>query len=303
MVHTAEHGLSRRAIRINRWSLSVFALVALGALGAAPPARALPLQDTASNVADALHNILDLRPSDTTDWRLGVGPVINPKFEGSRAYTIQPAPMISVRYRDVLKVDNNQIDFTAFDQVFDLGEGVGKLKLDAGPVMNLDFGRHASDSPALKGLGNIGVAVELGGYVSVRVGRVKFDAEMSQDIADGHHGADLDLHSSLVLYRNDKLTIAPDIVLTWATARYMKSFFGITQTQSNASGLPVFRAGSGFKNATLSLLGNYDLSAHWSLLANIGYKRLLGDAAASPLIKLRGSADQWTGGTYIVYAF
>ena len=98
---------------------------------------------------------------------------------------------------------------------------------------NPDFGRRASDSPALRGLGNIGVSVEFGGYMSVRVGPIKLDAEMSQDVADGHHGADLDLHSSLVVYRDKRLTLAPDIVVTWVTARYMKSFFGITQTQSN----------------------------------------------------------------------
>jgi len=272
-------------------------------LSVGAPAQAQNFKNTAANVADAIHNILDLRPSDTSNWRLGVGPTINPEFEGGKNYTIKPAPVVSLRYRDVLRVDNNQVDFTAFDEVFDMGEDIGRVKFDAGPVVNLDFGRNEHDAAALRGLGNIGVAVELGGFVRLTTGHATFDAEMSQDVANGHHGATLDLHSSVVIYRGEKLTLAPDIVLTWATARYMKSFFGITQTQSNASGLPVFRAGSGFKNVTFSLLANYDLSRHWSILAVGGYKRLIGDAAASPLVQLRGSPSQWSGSTFIVYAF
>ena len=52
--------------------------------------------------------------------------------------------------------------------VFDLGEEMGSAKFDAGPVMNLDFGRSESDSPALKGLGNIGFSLETGGFVSFK---------------------------------------------------------------------------------------------------------------------------------------
>lgn len=267
------------------------------------PAAAVTFRRASSNVADAFHNILNLRPSDTSNWRLGVGPTINPEFEGGKAYRIEPAPVISLRYRDVLRVDNNQVDFTAFDQVFDLGEDVGHGRFSAGPVLNLDFGRHESDSKALRGLGNIGIAVEVGGFVSVDFERATVDAEMSQDIAEGHHGATLDLHGTVKLYRGEKLTIAPDLVVTWATARYMKSFFGITGAQSVASGLPAFRAGSGFKSANISLLGNYDIAAHWSLLGSVGYKRLLGDAAASPLVRLRGSSNQWTSSAFVVYVF
>jgi outer membrane scaffolding protein for murein synthesis (MipA/OmpV family) len=99
------------------------------------------------------------------------------------------------------------------------------------------------------------------------------------------------------------VTIAPTVVLTWATARYMKSFFGITQAQSLASGLPTFRAGTSLKDVSLSVLGSFDLSRHWSIFSDVGYKRMLGDAADSPLVQLRGAVDQWHGSVFAVYAF
>jgi outer membrane protein len=267
------------------------------------PAGALPLGRQVAAMTDAFHNILNLRPSDATNWRLGIGPSIAPTFEGGDRYSIQPAPMISVHYRDVLKVENNNIDFTAFDQVLDLGGGLSG-RFDFGPVVNLDFGRSEHDDyQALHGLGNIGTAVEIGGYMSLNLGRLILDAEMSQDIADGHGGADLDLHGALLLYQDAKLTVAPDVTVTWVTARYMKSFFGVTETQSIASGLPTYRPGSGFKNATFSLLTAYDVSPHWSVLAHVAYKRMLDGAAASPIVQLRGDPEQWYGGLFVVRVF
>src|SRR6516165_7042691 len=77
------------------------ALFAVAVLVTAAPARAQLIDRTLGNITNSIQNVLDLRPSDTTDWRLGLGPYISPAFEGSREYKIRPAPLISVRYRDV----------------------------------------------------------------------------------------------------------------------------------------------------------------------------------------------------------
>src|SRR5437588_2150934 len=89
----------------------------------------------------AVHNALDLRSGDITNIRVGTGPVFSPVFEGAKEYKVLPAPVISLRYRDVLTVDNNSVNFTAFDHVIDLGEGIGRTKLRAGPIVNFDLGR------------------------------------------------------------------------------------------------------------------------------------------------------------------
>jgi outer membrane scaffolding protein for murein synthesis (MipA/OmpV family) len=145
--------------------------------------------------------------------------------------------------------------------------------------------------------------VEVGGFVSFKAGPVSLDVRMTQDIANGHHGATLDMTTSLAAYQTRDWTVAPTVVLTWATARYMKSFFGITELQSERSGLPTYRAGSSLKDVSLGLLGSYDFSEHWSIFSDIGYKRMLGAAEDSPLVQLRGAPNQWHGALYLVYAF
>lgn len=287
--------------RLLRRAVNSVAIGVLTAIVASQPAHARVLQRTLSGIGDSIHNILMLRPRDTLDWRLGVGPYVAPVFEGSKDYTIKPAPVISVTIPKVMRVDDNNIDFIAFDQVIEVGDSTGKF--EAGPAVNFDFGRGESDSPALRGLGNVGFSLELGGYVGFTLGPAKLNLEISQDVLHGHKGAIADLSASFILIERPRFTLGASVLLTWASARYMKSFFGINAVQSAASGLPTYRAGGGLKNGGVSLHASYDLSRHWSILGNLGYERLLTSAAESPLVKLRGSPDQITAGTFVVYVF
>ena len=281
---------------------SLVSLFAFTATLSATSAHAQVLSRSADELGSALRNVLDLRPTDTTDWRLGVGPLISPAFEGSRDYKIRPAPVISVRYRDVLTVDNNEIDFTAFDHVIDFGD-VGQGKFEIGPAVNLDFGRHESDSLDLRGLGNVGFSVELGAFVSFSLGPAAINLEIGQDVARGHKGADADLSANFTLYRSEKFAVGSVATLTWASAAYMKSFFGITGTQAAKSGLAVYRPGSGLKSGELGVVATYELTPHWEVLGHATYKRMLAPAADSPLIVQRGDANQVVGSAFVVYKF
>ncbi len=253
--------------------------------------------------SDAIANSLDLRPSDVSSVRLGIGPGYSPAFEGSRDYKWHAVPVISLQYRDVLKVNNNDIDFTAFDQVFELGEDMGSSKLEFGPSVDLDFGRSESDSRDLRGMGSVGFSLELGGYIAYVTDRFKIELDLGQDVVGGHGGALMDLVATTALYRNDRFAVGASATLTAATSKYLKSFFGVTAAQAKASGLPEFHPKGGLKNLFLGVNGSYEITPHWSLLAHIGYERLLGDAAASPLIKQRGDANQVLATTFVVYTF
>jgi outer membrane protein len=59
----------------------------------------------------------------------------------------------------------------------------------------------------------------------------------------------------------------------------------------------------GFKDVGLTLDLDYSLTQNWGLTGRLGYKRILGDAADSPLVENRGSADQFTSGLFLSYRF
>src|SRR3546814_20780048 len=79
------------------------------------------------------------------------------------------------------------------------------------------------------------------------------------------------------------MTVIPTVGTSWANGKHMNRYFGIDAGEALASGLPLYRAGSGFKDVSGLVTASYRLDAHWNLGATGGVTRLLGDAAVSPL--------------------
>ena len=90
---------------------------------------------------------------------------------------------------------------------------------------------------------------------------------------------------------------------TWADETHMQNVFGISAAQSARSGLRRHEAGGGFKDVGLSASLSYALTENWLLIGRAGYSRLLGDAADSPIVADKGSADQLSGMLTIGYRF
>jgi outer membrane scaffolding protein for murein synthesis (MipA/OmpV family) len=63
----------------------------------------------------------------------------------------------------------------------------------------------------------------------------------------------------------------------------------VTPQQSAATGITAYDPGSGLRNVALGLIGGYDLSRHWTLVASIQERWLQGDVAKSPLVEKRES--------------
>ena len=59
----------------------------------------------------------------------------------------------------------------------------------------------------------------------------------------------------------------------------------------------------GVKDIGLTLDLDYSLTENWIVTSRAGYKRLLGDAADSPLVEDRGSANQFSVGLSLGYRF
>jgi outer membrane protein len=67
--------------------------------------------------------------------------------------------------------------------------------------------------------------------------------------------------------------------------------------------LPVYNAGGGLYSYGAGAQLEYFLSPQWSAHVFGEYERLTGDAANSPLVTQRGSADQFTVGVGATYSF
>jgi outer membrane scaffolding protein for murein synthesis (MipA/OmpV family) len=105
------------------------------------------------------------------------------------------------------------------------------------------------------------------------------------------------------VFRSEDAALGARVSTTWANKRFTRSYFGVTNDQSIASGLAVYTPGGGLKDLSFTVGGEYRLTPAWAIVANAGYTRLLGDIKSSPLVSRRGSANQFSAGAFAVYTF
>ena len=286
--------------------LKTAALAGLSALAlSSASARAQDFERIGTSLTDTLQSAIDLLPPGVNDVRVGLGPGIYPDFEGARHSKVHAVPVVSLRYRDLVEVPNNEIRVTAFNKLF--APAVNSEKpggsLRVGPLLSLNFGRDEGDSPDLIGMGSVGTSIELGAFISYLLPEDRFRARIRQDVIGGHKGATLQLDYTHTFIRAQRLSLSGSLGAMGGSAAYMKSFFGVTATQAALTGLPAFRAKAGFKDVNAGINGSYVISDNWSVFATVGFKRLIGSAADSPLVKVRGSANSVSASTFFVYGF
>ncbi|BBK43992.1 MltA-interacting MipA family protein [Allostella vacuolata] len=238
-------------------------------------------------------------PGAKPDWsfRLGAGALYQPEYEGSDEYTVLPLPMLMVSYRDLVFLRGPMLGANAFTWQGAAG------RLQVGPLLRYQLGRYDDDSDDLRGMGDIDGSVELGGFITYGLGPWSAGVAAFRDVSGSHEGLTAKLSAGNRLSLGPRLLLRSEISTTWADDNYTETFFGVTRTQSARSGLRQYRPDGGFKDAGITLDLDYSLSERWGITGRVAYKRMLGDAADSPLVKDRGSADQFSTGFFISYRF
>lgn len=233
-------------------------------------------------------------PAEGWQVRLGIMPAYVPDYEGSNDYKFRVVPDIEVTYSDWLFFNR-------------MGLGVNLLRegpLTAGIALTPGFGRDQDDNTALRGLGDIDTTAELQLFASYAIGQLGLSANIRRDILrEGHKGHTAEVAAAYRFQPAEGLMVFAGPSLTWADGNYMSSFFGINATQAAASRYAVYRAGSGIKDVGFGVVGIADVGNGWSVTSIASYKRLLGDAADSPIVAQAGSADQLFTGIGLSYRF
>lgn len=233
-------------------------------------------------------------PAEGWQVRLGVMPAYVPDYEGSNDYEVRVLPDIEVTYSD-------WFFFNRF------GVGVNLLRegpLTAGISLAPGFGRDQDDNMALRGLGDVDTTAELRLFASYSLGPVGLSASVRRDILrEGHKGHVAEIAAAYRFRPAQGLMVFAGPNLTWADGNYMSSFFGINTAQAAASRYAVFDADAGVKDVGFGAIAIADVGGGWSVTTIANYKRLLGDAADSPIVAIAGSADQVFAGVGLSYRF
>ncbi|GGF83450.1 hypothetical protein GCM10007301_49400 [Azorhizobium oxalatiphilum] len=235
----------------------------------------------------------------TEDWYLTIGASakVVPDYPGSDDYGFAPGFIFRISKASGLNVFRS-VDDNPSIALFDTG------RFRIGAVGRLDWGRDEDDSDRLRGLGDVDMSVELGGFAEwYAMDWLRLRGELRYGFG-GFSGLMGDLAADVIVpYESWRFAVGPR--LKFASSGYMQEYFGVTPWQSFSATyllnpLPIYNAGGGVQSwgATAQLTKNFGNGYEAGVFAS--YNRLVGDAADSPLTD---SANQFTAGMSLSYTF
>jgi outer membrane protein len=230
---------------------------------------------------------------------VGGGVLYAPAFAGSSDYQLRALPSVRVTHGD------------RFAASYEQGVSYVVARSDRwtlAPLTKLDSGRDADGegsfvvaggrSDALRGFADIDTTVQAGARLVFSEGAWGATAEVLQGL-NGHEGLTLDLALDRSVRLASGWVIATGPRLGWADRDYNNTFFGVSPSASAGSGLARFSAASGFNTAGWNLTAICRHDNGWTGIGTLGVSRLLGDAADSPLVRLKGDRHQLRFGLFI----
>lgn len=237
-------------------------------------------------------------PDDGWRYSLGLGVFETPKYPGASTTRFQPAPIVGVGYGRFFfgSVADANVPFGlgAFlyrDDHFRLGVALS---------YDLVKPRKASDDDHLRGLPDIDATAHATLFASYNLDWLSLVGAVSQDVAGKHEGAtaSLDLLGKYSPINGLTLTAGPGI--TWGSAQYNQTYFGVNAEDSARSGLPTYTPGAGVAAVRVTAGASYVLNKHWNLGARVVASKLPGAVGNSPVVQKK---TQMTYGVIANYAF
>ena len=242
----------------------------------------------------------DLDDTGPDSWRFsaGLGVVSQPKYPGSDPRRTSVLPLLSANYGRY---------FIGGTPGAGVPFGVGALlvrdthwRLGVGLGYDFEKPRKESDSSRFTGLGDVdrtALGSLFGGYED-RWWAVR--GNVRTDIGGKHEGtlATLELEGRWAVDEQLMLSAGPSV--TWADSNYMRTFYGVSASQSASSGLAAYSTSSGIETVRLNLGAAYRLTPSWSLGARLSFGTLHGEAASSPITEKQ---QQNTFGLFANYRF
>lgn len=214
---------------------------------------------------------------------LAAGVAVKPEFEGSDKYEAVPLLLANVTWGGV------EVQLRGLKARVDL---LADSPWDVGPVVNYRGKRDDDVSGPVRRLKEIDGAVEAGGFVGYAFGggrdgqgEIRLETTVLQDVSGEHDGFTVSGGVSYAALRWGPVFANVDAQTTYASKDFNRTYFGVTQAGSIASGLKAYRPGAGFKDVSAGVTAGYQFNEQWGLIARAEVTRLVGDAADSPIAK------------------
>ena len=232
--------------------------------------------------------------------RVGGAGIVTPTYEGSDSFTLRPVPLVEFTWRDFVFFDTRR---GLGANLVTFGDPASTGTLRVGPVASWRFGRDESESDALRGLGDIDGTLDVGVFARYTRGPVDVGLTGKRSVSDSDLGGTVELSARYRVEPVGRTRISFGPTATWADSDYMQTYFGVRADRAAAARLAAYKPSAGLKDVGFGVQAIHPFSGNWALSAFGGYTRMVGDAADSPIVKDRGTADQFSVGLGLSYRF
>lgn len=231
---------------------------------------------------------------------LGGGVDVTPRYSGSDENRVTTALVLDYSMRNGFFVSTTQ----------GLGYGNSIGKLDYSTALSYRVGRkdHDVDSDSmndgsdhLRGMGDVkGSAIGVFGLGYKVTDWLNLQLQAEVPFSQRNNGAALHFGIISPLYSSSKNTVTMALTSSWGTSDYMQTYYGVSSSQSAASGFTQYDAGSGIYAWSMNMDWTHNLNHSWSVVVAAGFTQLTGDARNSPIVQRKASP---TGSLTVTYRF
>lgn len=271
---------------------------------------ALPLLAAAPALAEEVDD--QGRPDDRNSLTIGIGGAYLPSYEGSDEYILTP---IGLAFGKVSGFGFSTRGTALYiDLIPDKSDA--PFSFDFGPLANvrLDRSNRIKDI-RVRALGELDAAIELGAWAGLTKNGVLHEYDSlgarvawQKDVTDTHEGTIVTPAIEYSSPLGTRTLASFSLQAEHVSDRYARTYYSIGPAGSAASGLAVYTADGGWKSWRATLLLGQTLTGDLrhpklSLFGGVGYSRLLGDIARSPIVRVAGDRDQYFATLGLAYTF
>jgi len=214
-----------------------------------------------------------------TGWQLslGAGTISAPKYPGSDKIASFPFPFFEATYGD----------WFFASPIDGIGAGFQPVKnLTLSLALGLDLEeRRARDDARFAGLKDVGYAPDARINARYETGGFFLDGTLHSRLSDATgRGTAADVDAGRLFLVQGPYYFSTGVTCSLMDETYAKNFFGISAAQAAATGLRLFPARGGLKDAGGFIEANQALGGRWEFFARVQISQLQPRAAHSPVV-------------------
>lgn len=237
--------------------------------------------------------LLDGRDSDDNEFVIGTSFSAGPSYSGASdtTYAVRPAARLtwrgySISTQSVARASARVESTRGGERTGISGPLNVRNRFAYGFGASINRGRDVTSEGTTIGLKSLPSTIY--GRLRLRYtidDRTTISATLLADILNRQQNMELPISIGRRYTLSDRMIFGLDAAVNFVNRRSMDNDYGINPEQSAASGKPVYRPGAGLREVAVSATLVHEPDRHWIWMTQFSLVRLLGDAAASPLVR------------------